>query len=100
MAVEKTINVTLYSKRSYDYAGLVSSNPILAKKEFIVIKVTDGDGTTWCAYKMGDGTKSFGDLKWRKIKESLLLKLNNTTMWTNPSGVTATMNVRDFKEVE
>ena len=45
MSVEKTINVTLYSKRSYDYAGLVSSNPILAKKEFIVIRVTDGDGT-------------------------------------------------------
>jgi len=80
MAVEKTINVTLYSKRSYDYAGLVSSNPILAKKEFIVIKTTDSNGVTWCAYKMGDGVTAFGNLKWRKIKESLLLKLSNTSV--------------------
>ena len=97
---EKTISVTLYSKRSFDYAGLVSSNPVLAKKEFIVIRVTDADGTAWCAYKMGDGTKKFGDLAWRKIQESKLLKLSNTSMWTGVSDVTATMNARDFKEVE
>lgn len=97
---EKTISVTLYSKRSFDYAGLVSSNPVLAKKEFIVIRVTDADGITWCAYKMGDGTKKFGDLAWRKIRESKLLKLSNTSMWTDVSDVTATMNARDFKEVE
>lgn len=97
---EKTISVTLYSKRSFDYAGLVSSNPVLAKKEFIVIRVTDADGITWRAYKMGDGTKKFGDLAWRKIRESKLLKLSNTSMWTDVSDVTATMNARDFKEVE
>lgn len=77
---DKTIAVTLYSKRSYDYAGLVSSNPVLAKKEFIVIKVTDASGVVWCAYKMGDGTRKFGDLAWRKIQESKLMKLSNTSM--------------------
>lgn len=97
---DKTIAVTLYSKRSYDYAGLESSNPVLAKKEFIVIRVTDASGIVWCAYKMGDGTRKFGDLSWRKIKESQLLKLSNASIWGSTDSVTATMNVRDFKEVE